>query len=127
MSLASDLPAAALLINLKPYFRFINMPYFRRELETQMLQAARAFPAVVLTGPRRAGKTSLLRHLFKKAAYFLLEDPDVVSRLRAGSAGVPRRRSTVRRSSTKCRTSPRSSHTSGPESTGSRDASASGS
>jgi predicted AAA+ superfamily ATPase len=63
------------------------MPYVRRELEIQILRAARAFPAVVLTGPRRAGKTSLLRHLFKKAAYFLLEDPDVVSRLRQDPQG----------------------------------------
>jgi uncharacterized protein len=63
------------------------MPYRKRELEAQVLKAARAFPAVVLTGPRRAGKTSLLRHVFKKAAYFLLEDPDMVSRLRQDPQG----------------------------------------
>lgn len=63
------------------------MAYVRRELETQILKAARVFPAIVLTGSRRAGKTSLLRHLFKKAAYFLLEDPDLVSRLRQDPQG----------------------------------------
>ena len=52
-----------------------------------MVQAARHFPAVVLTGPRRAGKTMLLRRLFPKADYFLLEDPDVVARLRADPQG----------------------------------------
>jgi predicted AAA+ superfamily ATPase len=41
----------------------------------------------VLTGPRRAGKTLLLRRLFPKASYFLLEDPDVVARLRADPQG----------------------------------------
>jgi predicted AAA+ superfamily ATPase len=41
----------------------------------------------VLTGPRRAGKTSLLRHLFPGADYFLFEDPDVVARLRADPQG----------------------------------------
>ena len=63
------------------------MKYIPRELEKQLAQATRHFPAVVLTGPRRAGKTMLLRRLFSKASYFLLEDPDVVARLRADPQG----------------------------------------
>jgi len=47
----------------------------------------RSFPALVLTGPRRAGKTWLLRRMFPKASYFLLEDPDLVARLRADPQG----------------------------------------
>ena len=36
-----------------------------------------------VVGMRRAGKTWLLRHLFPKARYLLLEDPDIMARFRA--------------------------------------------
>ncbi|MBI3817250.1 MAG: ATP-binding protein [Planctomycetes bacterium] len=63
------------------------MRYILRALEPQILQAATRFPAIVLTGPRRAGKTSLLRKLFPKASYILAEDPDFVARLRSDPQG----------------------------------------
>jgi hypothetical protein len=59
------------------------MRYVPRLLEPQLLAAARQFPAVVMSGPRRAGKTTLLRRVFPRADYRLLEDPDVIARLRA--------------------------------------------
>jgi hypothetical protein len=59
------------------------MQYIPRKLAGVLLDAARHFPAVVVTGPRRAGKTTLLRKLFPKARYILLEDPDVQVRVRS--------------------------------------------
>jgi predicted AAA+ superfamily ATPase len=63
------------------------MKYRHRDLESTVLAGARGFPAVVLTGPRRAGKTWLLKNLFPDTRYILLEDPDVVARLRADPQG----------------------------------------
>lgn len=59
------------------------MKFVERLLGGALTRAARAFSAVILTGPRRSGKTSLLRHAFPGASYHLLEDPDVVARIRA--------------------------------------------
>jgi len=58
------------------------MRYIARKLADVLTGAARHFPAVVVTGPRRAGKTTLLRQLFREAQYVLLEDPDIQGRVR---------------------------------------------
>jgi predicted AAA+ superfamily ATPase len=63
------------------------MRYVPRELAPRILAAVRNFPAVVLTGPRRAGKTYLLRRLLPKAGYHLFEDPDLVARFRHDPQG----------------------------------------
>lgn len=58
------------------------MRYIPRKLAAVLSAAAKHFPAVVVTGPRRAGKTTLLRQLFPDAQYVPLEDPDVQGRVR---------------------------------------------
>ena len=59
------------------------MRYVSRKLGNVLQEASRHFPAVVVTGPRRAGKTTLLRQMFPKAQYVLLEDPDIRGRIRS--------------------------------------------
>jgi len=49
----------------------------KRELTKKILTLAKSFPIVSITGPRQAGKTTLIRNLFPEKAYVSLEDPDV--------------------------------------------------
>jgi predicted AAA+ superfamily ATPase len=58
-----------------------------RLLGERLRTAAKDFKVLVLTGPRRAGKTTLLKSAFPRASYQLLEDPDVLSRVKADPRG----------------------------------------
>jgi predicted AAA+ superfamily ATPase len=54
-----------------------------RKVARVLQKASRAFPALLVTGPRRAGKTTLLRQVFPDAEYHLLEDPDTIARVQS--------------------------------------------
>ena len=58
-----------------------------RLLQKPIEKALRGFSALLLSGPRRSGKTTLLRQLRPEADYRLLEDPDVVAQVRADPRG----------------------------------------
>ncbi len=64
------------------------MRFSVRQIQKTIADATHGFPAVVLTGPRRTGKTTVLRRQFPKAKYILLEDPDVQARARSDPRGL---------------------------------------
>ncbi|HSS52946.1 MAG TPA: ATP-binding protein [Thermoanaerobaculia bacterium] len=49
--------------------------FIDRQLSEQVLSAARQFPALVITGGRQTGKTTLLQHLFPEASFASLDLP----------------------------------------------------
>ena len=51
--------------------------YITRDIEAHVLKLAGFYPIVTVTGPRQAGKTTLIRHLFPNHVYLDLETRDM--------------------------------------------------
>ena len=49
----------------------------KRDLTQKLVQLAKQFPVVALTGPRQSGKTTLAKATFPEKTYLSLEDLDV--------------------------------------------------
>lgn len=62
--------------------------YITRSLEPVLRRAVKEFPAIVLTGPRQSGKTTLLKHLYEKShRYVTMDFPDVCNAAKADPRG----------------------------------------
>lgn len=51
------------------------MKYISRHMENAINKAVKMFPAVLITGARQVGKTTLLRHMKSEIPYLTLDDP----------------------------------------------------
>ncbi len=54
------------------------MKYISRTIEHKIIEYLKQFPAVILTGPRQSGKSTMLKQIFSlKYKYITLEDPSI--------------------------------------------------
>ena len=53
--------------------------YIHRNIEKVIIEAAKYFPVITVTGPRQSGKTTMIKHLFENLKYYSLEDLDTRS------------------------------------------------
>ncbi len=60
---------------------------FNRAISQSLLTASQSFPAILLTGPRQSGKTTLLKLLFPDYHYINLEAPDTLLRIKSDPRG----------------------------------------
>jgi len=65
--------------NLYGFYYISYMASIKRHLEPALIETARSFPAIWITGPRQAGKTTLAKTAFPEYAYVSFEDIDMRS------------------------------------------------
>ena len=52
------------------------MPYFPRTMQDKLLELAKSYPVLVISGPRQSGKSTLVKNLFLNHLYVNLEELD---------------------------------------------------
>ena len=57
----------------------MKQAYIKRKIESTILEAAKYFPVITVTGPRQSGKTTMVKHIFPHLHYYSLEDLDTRS------------------------------------------------
>ena len=65
--------------------------YIRREIVSHLRELERYFPVLSITGPRQAGKMTLLKHLYPDYQYLSLENPDLRQRAQEDPRGFLRK------------------------------------
>lgn len=55
----------------------VLMDVIKRAIEQELLTVAKEYPVVTISGPRQAGKTTLVRNTFPDKVYVNLEAPDI--------------------------------------------------
>jgi predicted AAA+ superfamily ATPase len=56
--------------------------YIKRALEEVITKSERGFKAVLVTGPRQVGKSTILRHLYADRKYITFDDPVILAEIK---------------------------------------------
>ncbi|MGM0608953.1 MAG: ATP-binding protein [Candidatus Muiribacteriota bacterium] len=63
------------------------MVYIKRDIEQTLVKLSKMFPAVLLTGARQVGKTTLLENLLNNFNYVTLDDPFILNQAKENPWG----------------------------------------
>ena len=58
------------------------MRYRKRHIETTIKSADKGFKAILITGARQTGKSTLLRHMYEDIPYVSFDDPTVLNEIK---------------------------------------------